>query len=96
MVIAMTIILLWYGMLFVKNGFTLPKHFAKELMNMIKCPNCGSTAQVKVFVGDDLNNIWVGSMGYVKQHLICGCGCEFIRQFVFDSEYVVNDEEGSE
>lgn len=60
---------------------------------MIKCPKCGSTAQVKILVGDDLNLIWVGSMGYVRQHLICGCGCEFIRQFVFDSEYIINDEE---
>ena len=63
---------------------------------MIKCPNCGSTAQVKVLVGDNLNNIWVGSMGYITQHLICDCGCEFIRQFVFDSEYVVSDEEEGE
>ena len=63
---------------------------------MIKCPHCGSTAQVKVFVGDNLNNIWVGSMGYVQQHLICGCGCEFIRRFVFDDEYIVNNEEGGE
>lgn len=63
---------------------------------MIKCPNCGSTAQVKILVGDDLNLIWVGSMGYVRQHLICGCGCEFIRQFVFDGEYIVKDEEEDE
>jgi hypothetical protein len=64
--------------------------------DMIKCPNCGSTAQVKVFIGDNLNDIWAGSTGYVKQHLICGCGCEFIRQFILDDEYIINNEEGSE
>lgn len=28
--------------------------------------------------------------------LICGCGREFVRQFAFEGEYIVNDEEGSE
>ena len=59
---------------------------------MVKCPNCGSTAQVKVFVGDNLNNIWVGSMGFVTQHLICGCGCEFIRRYNLIEEVIINEQ----
>lgn len=58
---------------------------------MIKCPNCGSTAQVKVLYGDNLNHIWIGSMGFVTQHLICGCGCEFVRQFKYSGECIVNE-----
>ena len=58
---------------------------------MVKCPNCGSTAQVKVFIGDNLNYIWIGSMGFVQQHLICGCGCEFVRIFKFEKEVVINE-----
>ena len=59
---------------------------------MVKCPNCGSTAQVKVFVGDNLNNIWVGSMGFVTQHLICGCGWEFIRRYNLIEEVIINEQ----
>ena len=58
---------------------------------MIKCPNCGSTAQVKVLYGDNLNNIWVGSLGIVTQHLCCGCGCEFVRHFKFNGEFIINE-----
>lgn len=58
---------------------------------MVKCPNCGSSAQIKVLVGDNLNNIWVGSMGFVTQHFICGCGCEFIRRYSLTEEKIIND-----
>ena len=59
---------------------------------MIKCPHCGSTAQIKVLCGDDLNHIWVGSIGLVTQHLFCGCGCEFVRHFKYDKTEIVNEE----
>lgn len=61
---------------------------------MVKCPHCGSTAQVKVLIGDNLNNIWVGSMGHVSQILVCGCGCQFVRQFTLDKECVINEKRG--
>lgn len=63
---------------------------------LIKCPNCGSTTQLKVVMGDNLNNIWVGSMNYVNQYLACDCGCEFIRQFVFNGETIIIDKEEEE
>jgi hypothetical protein len=30
-------------------------------------------------------------MGFVKQHLICGCGCEFVRTFNLESEVIINE-----
>lgn len=44
---------------------------------MIKCPNCSSTAQVKIRFADDLNNIDTAPLNWVSMHLICGCGCKF-------------------
>lgn len=38
---------------------------------MIKCPNCGSTAQVKILFH---YKYWDGSC-HTKYH--CGCGCAF-------------------
>lgn len=41
---------------------------------MIKCPNCGSTAQVKavgVVCGETI----------VIRKFSCGCGCEFLRYY---------------
>lgn len=60
---------------------------------MIKCPNCGSTAQVKVLFGDDLNKIWIGSLNMVQQLLYCGCGCVFMRAFKFKEEIIIKEEE---
>ena len=59
---------------------------------MVKCPNCGSTAQVKVLCADDLNQIWVGSLNVVYQHLYCGCGCVFARLFEFKEEIITTEE----
>ena len=56
---------------------------------MIKCPNCGSTAQVKVLCGDNLKYIWVGSSNVVYQRLYCGCGCEFVRVFEFKEKIII-------
>ena len=44
---------------------------------MIKCPNCGSTAQSKVICGDSLNDIHSASLNRVNMYLKCGCGCIF-------------------
>ena len=41
-------------------------------MDRIKCPNCGSTAQVEL--------VWADRDSYSPKHTkeyICGCGCRF-------------------
>lgn len=63
---------------------------------MIKCPKCGSTAQVEVVSGDNLGRVWVGSMGVVHQYCECGCGCSFIRQFTLDKVCVIENEDKDE
>lgn len=45
---------------------------------MIKCPNCGSTAQVKHIGFDVLETEKVGVWESVDEYK-CGCGCEFKR-----------------
>ena len=45
---------------------------------MVKCPNCGSTAQVKS-IGQ------VMGVDTVIRKFSCGCGCEFLRY------YIIND-----
>lgn len=45
-------------------------------MDRIKCPKCGSTAQVEL--------VWDGNNHYgIKQTkvYVCGCGCEFEVEF---------------
>lgn len=39
---------------------------------MIKCPNCGSTAQVKL-----LKEYWSKIGQSTCKHYACGCGCAF-------------------
>lgn len=39
---------------------------------LIKCPNCGSTAQVKI-----LKEYWSTIAQSTCKHYICGCGCTF-------------------
>lgn len=41
-------------------------------MNVIKCPNCGSTAQVGWVWGSD-----TPYSGKFEHDYVCGCGCEF-------------------
>jgi hypothetical protein len=41
---------------------------------MIKCPNCGSTAQVK-----PIGQVWGENTAIRKFR--CGCGCEFLRYY---------------
>ena len=45
---------------------------------VVKCPNCGSTAQVKrelVVPSESANN------EIVSIHYTCGCGCHFAEQY---------------
>ena len=44
---------------------------------MIKCPNCGSTAQVRLVAHDDLTNTETANHQWIFQHFECGCGCQF-------------------
>ena len=43
---------------------------------MIKCPNCGSTAQVELMWHDNYSRT-----DYHEYEYECGCGCEFIVRF---------------
>lgn len=44
---------------------------------MIKCPKCGSTAQVKVVWGDCVEDLST----YLYKEYKCGCGCHFRLTF---------------
>lgn len=54
---------------------------------MIKCPNCGSTAQLKLMFADDLDERANADLNWVHQYFHCGCGCDFkvtwIKEGVF-------------
>lgn len=39
---------------------------------MVKCPNCGSTAQVKL-----IQEYWSKISHSTCKHYACGCGCVF-------------------
>lgn len=49
---------------------------------MIKCPNCGSTAQVRLVAYDDLSNKDTADFNWIYQHYICGCGCKFTMTWI--------------
>lgn len=50
---------------------------------MIKCPNCGSTAQVRF---DDYIDDFCGT---IQAHYICGCGCHFhISHYASSATYI--------
>ena len=50
---------------------------------MIKCPNCGSTAQVEF---DDYIDDFCGS---IQAHYYCGCGAKFhITHYASDAVYI--------
>lgn len=48
-------------------------------MNKIKCPNCGSTAQVKCIYLDDSGEI------EKTDEYACGCGCVFSVTYTVSS-----------
>lgn len=43
---------------------------------MVKCPNCGSTAQVKSMWGNNSNTM-------SNHEYICGCGCHWVDRYEF-------------
>lgn len=54
---------------------------------MIKCPNCGSTAQVSL--------VWMDEDGYTNEHYreyICGCGCVFEATFTLTETKILGVE----
>ena len=55
---------------------------------MIKCPKCGSTAQVKVICGDNLNDIHSASLNWINMHLKCGCGCRFYVSWIQEGMFI--------
>lgn len=60
---------------------------------MVRCPHCGSTAQVKLVYGDDLRNQDSVNLNYLFQHFICGCGCSFMRVFKQEETIITNKED---
>ena len=56
-------------------------------MDRIKCPNCGSTAQVEL--------TWVGRDSYDNEHYreyVCGCGCTFEATFTLTNTKILDVE----
>ena len=55
---------------------------------MIRCPNCGSTAQVEL--------VWEDRSSYdtesVKEY-VCGCGCHFEAIFTLTKTSILNKNE---
>ena len=49
----------------------------------IKCPTCGSTAQVR-----RVNEVTLTvDKRIVKIHYVCGCGCKFRNEYHFKATY---------
>ena len=46
-------------------------------MKMVKCPNCGSTAQPELVYLDSTSN-----RTEKKDDYICGCGCRFTARYL--------------
>ena len=55
---------------------------------MIKCPNCGSTAQVQ-WIGNPFER-WDGRIGLSYE---CGCGCCFNILYKYDETEIVKRDE---
>lgn len=54
---------------------------------MIKCPNCGSGAQIEL--------VWNDSDKYTGSHYkeyICGCGCHFVVTFEATKIQIIPEE----
>jgi hypothetical protein len=49
-------------------------------MKVIKCPHCGSTAQV-TFGEPFISNVDEGTIQYIALPCSCGCGCSFIARY---------------
>lgn len=55
---------------------------------MIKCPNCGSTAQPKL--NTPPSKEYLGMI--ITKHK-CDCGCTFVRKFKYSGVQIINDGE---
>lgn len=56
---------------------------------MTKCPNCGSTAQVK--------SMWTNNSNSISSHeYICGCGCHWVDRYEFMRRDVIYEGEKNE
>ena len=54
---------------------------------MIKCPNCGSTAQLKLTWQDD-----EAPTSYHYKEYKCGCGCRFRIEYAVNAVKVIENE----
>lgn len=52
--------------------------------NIIKCPCCGSSAQVRISIKSSPYN------AEIKNAYNCGCGCEFIVPFKAKDYKIIN------
>lgn len=58
---------------------------------MIRCPNCGSSAQIElVWVDSDMD-----TSAHYKQYT-CGCGCDFVVTFEATKFQIIPKEEEKE
>jgi hypothetical protein len=55
---------------------------------MIKCPHCGSTAQIQL--NTPPSREYLGMI--ITKHK-CGCGCVFVRKFKYSGVQVISDGE---
>lgn len=70
-----------FGIIYLKERGTVMK---------IACPNCGSTAQVRI--------VWQPSNFYGDEFLIeyqCGCGCRFFGYFKLDEIMIMGGNENA-
>ena len=56
---------------------------------MVKCPNCGSTAQIGWLWSDD--NIY--STKRESDFKCCGCGCEFTVKYEMTATEIIGKED---
>lgn len=49
---------------------------------MIKCPNCGSTAQVRLACPPFISN----NTQFLTEGFTCGCGCHFSQEYERDEK----------
>ena len=53
---------------------------------MIKCPNCGSTAQIKLPTPPSKE-----CLGMIITKHKCDCGCVFVRKFKYSGTQIVQE-----
>lgn len=56
------------------------------MMSRVKCPNCGSTAQVE-YLGESASS---GCYDTFERDYVCGCGCEFVVEFSVKNIFINN------